>query len=65
MTHCRCRFLLSEDFWEIFLVWPFLYETYRFGLATLLFGVLVPIELVGRLVGEVRAKHRQPAPAPR
>jgi hypothetical protein len=42
---------IAEDFWEIFLVWPFLYETYRFGLATLLFGVLVPIELVGRLVG--------------
>ena len=60
---------LAEDFWEVFLVWPFLLESYRFLAATLLFGTLVPIELVGRLVGRLccaadtrrRAASQQPA----
>ena len=59
---------IAEDFWEIFLVWPFLLESYRFLAATLLFGTLVPIELVGRLVGRLccaadtrrRAASQQP-----
>ena len=59
---------LAEDFWEVFLVWPFLLESYRFLAATLLFGTLVPIELVGRLVGRLccaadtrrRAASQQP-----
>lgn len=59
---------IAEDFWEVFLVWPFLRESYRFVAATLLFGMLVPIELVGRLVGRLccaadtrrRAASQQP-----
>jgi hypothetical protein len=44
---------IAEDAWEVFLVWPFLLESYRFLAAALLFGTLVPIELVGRLVGKL------------
>ena len=61
---------IAEDAWEIFLVWPFLLESYRFLAAALLFGTLVPIELVGRLVGKLccapdtrrRAASQQPPP---
>ena len=61
---------IVEDAWEVFLVWPFLCESYRFLAATLLFGTLVPIELVGRLVGKLccaadtrrRAASQQPPP---
>ena len=60
---------IAEDFWEVFLVWPLLLESYRFLAATLLFGTLVPIELVGRLVGRLccaadmrrRAASQQPS----
>ena len=55
--HKRIERLL-DDFWEVFLVFPFLWETYRFSLATLLFGTLVPIELVGRLVAKVARPWR-------
>ena len=61
---------IAEDAWEVFLVWPFLLESYRFLAAALLFGTLVPIELVGRLVGKLccaadtrrRAASQQPPP---